>query len=93
MSGALDWAAPVNRWLPIVGEPSMNEQAILNRINKLLVKQGQHCRRSESERARAALGRAFIVDLETNEVLDRNVDLEALARELQILAPGQRISP
>jgi len=74
-----------------MGRLSIDEEAVLNRINKWLVKRGQHCRRSESQRARRLLGRAFIVDLETNEVLDRDVDLEALARELEVLAPSERM--
>lgn len=71
---------------------NVTRQRVVERINTRLVKQGQHCRQSQSARARGLLGAVFLVDLETNEVLDRHVDLEALARELGVLRPPEQIS-
>ena len=68
---------------------TISESAALSRIRRALAKQGQALRTARSASVAQQLGRHFIVDLATNVVIDQQVDLAALGRELRVLTPSQ----
>ena len=78
----------------MVGIP-ITKRALFARINRKLVR-GHHpqklcvCRKSSG--GFDYLGRHYIVDLYKNEVVDTQVSLEALGRELGCLQPYEKLA-
>jgi hypothetical protein len=69
------------------------ELAVSYRVRRRLKAQGKNLRHCGEGSLRIdELGRWFIVDIATNSVVERNVDLEAVARELGALRPSESVA-
>src|SRR5262249_42780255 len=67
------------------GLPAVSEHALIKRINRKLVHDGQKIKTASSLRAERDLGRYFVVDVHRNLVVDRDIRLKALGCELRVL--------
>jgi hypothetical protein len=65
-------------------------QATIQRINRKLRKDGKTLKKNRSS-FDGNLGDYFVVDLTRNFVVDRDVDVEELARDNGVLKPYERI--
>jgi hypothetical protein len=63
-------------------------KALVARINRKLSSKGEALRRTRPGRARHDLGEYYLLDVNLNAVLARDVDPEALAAELGMQAEG-----
>lgn len=69
------------------------ELSVSYRVRRRLKAQGKNLRQCAKGSLRAEeLGRWFIVDAATNSIIERHVDLEALARELGALRPSESVA-
>jgi hypothetical protein len=66
-------------------------RALIARINRKLAGQDERLKASRGARARVDCGDYYIVDIRHNALLGRNVDPEALGRELGVLRPWELI--
>ena len=66
-------------------------RAVLKRVNRVLEADSRILKRTRGGRAEQELGRFFVVDLDRNIVVDRGVDLEALARKLGALEDFEHV--
>jgi hypothetical protein len=67
-------------------------RALLARVNRHLVKQGEVLRATRGEGiARQEFGAYYRLDTHNNLVVDKHVDLEELARQLGALKPYERV--
>jgi cytochrome oxidase assembly protein ShyY1 len=69
----------------------VTERAVIQRVNRKLALEGQKLRTSRSARSIQDSGRYYIVDLRGNWLARKNVDVEKLARELEVLAGWESI--
>lgn len=70
----------------------VSERALLARINRKLVKDGEKLLRcKQSTRAYAELGDYYVVDTGANVILSKNCDLEETGRELGVLAAWEEL--
>ncbi len=67
-------------------------RALLQRINRHLAHDLEGVKKSRSARAHQELGDYYIVDFNRNFILAGHVDPEALGRELEVLAPYERVA-
>ena len=66
----------------------VSERALVQRINRALVKigrYGQVMKKTRGERARLDLGRFYVLDMDRNVILGTHVDPESLGRQLEVL--------
>ena len=66
--------------------------ALVQRINRVLRKEGEQLRKSRGLRFWSDLGDYYIVDLYRNFIVAGHVDLESLGRELRVLRESERLS-
>jgi len=66
-------------------------RALMQRINRALRKDDQMLRQARGERARLDLGEFYIVDTRINGITGKDVNVEALARELDVLKPYEHV--
>jgi hypothetical protein len=64
----------------------MTEDALIKRINRKLAPDGQQLRKARGQRAVLDVGEFYMHDRQRNIILQTNVDPEAYARELGVLA-------
>jgi hypothetical protein len=67
----------------------ITERALVQRINRKLMHVGRHGRTLRKSRGLGALqnlGEYYVLDFDTNFVIDKDVDLEYFGRELGCLA-------
>ncbi len=70
----------------------VSERALYARINRALQHKGQMLRRlREGTRAFAQLGRYYVLDLDRNLVIWDHTDIEAVARELNVMEPQESL--
>ncbi len=69
----------------------VSERAVIQRINRALALQGQKMRKTRGWRAHHELGDYYVVVPSRNFIVAQNIDLEAFARELEVLAPYERL--
>ena len=67
-------------------------RALIQRINRKLVADNETLKVSRGGRAEQDLGRYFIVDVSFNGVVRKNVDPEALGRELGVLHEYEHVA-
>ena len=67
-------------------------RGIIQRINRNLAPQKQKLKACRSDRWRDDLGDYYVIDVEINGVLHKHVDLEALGRELGVLAEWETVA-
>jgi hypothetical protein len=65
-------------------------RALLQRINRRLAHNDEKVKALRGDRWRHELGDYYRIDLRVNGIIDKHVDLEALGRELKVLAPYER---
>jgi hypothetical protein len=66
--------------------------AIIKRINRVLAKDDEQLRVTRGKRARSELGDYWIQDVNRNLVSASFCDLEKLARDLELLEPGEELA-
>ena len=69
----------------------VTRRALLQRINRALKKDGEMLKATRGERARQDLGDYYIIDLNLNAVLHKDVDLESCGRDLKVLQKFERL--
>jgi hypothetical protein len=69
----------------------VSERALIQRINRVLAKDGQRLRATRGERARLDFGWYWVHELSRNLCLDTHVDLESMGRELGCLKEWERL--
>lgn len=70
----------------------VSPRALLQRINRALVKEGEVVKVTRGERWRGDLGDHYIVDTNLNAVIARHCDLEALGTELGALKDWESLA-
>lgn len=69
------------------------ELSVSYRVRRRLKADGKNLRFcAEGSAGNEGLGRWFVVDAATNSVIEKNVDLEALARKLGALRPSESVA-
>lgn len=67
------------------------KRALIARVRRILRKAGEDLRMATPEQRKAmGLGKYYLVD--SKGILDKNVDVEDLARELKLLQPWETLS-
>jgi len=66
-------------------------RAAIQRINRALAKDGRQLKASRGARATLDMGDFYIVDAGMNFVLEKDVDVEILARSLGVIKPYERV--
>jgi hypothetical protein len=74
-----------------MAQVAITRRALLQRINRKLVKEGEVLRAARSERSRQSVGDFYLVDLSKNAVLDKDVDPVEKGRELGVLAGYEKV--
>lgn len=69
----------------------VSRRALVQRINRALSKEGEVLKASRGERARQDLGDYYIVTLSGRAVLQKDIDIEKLARKLGTLKPFEQL--
>jgi hypothetical protein len=70
----------------------VTERALLRRINRELAKRHEAVRSCRpGTRAYNNLGRYHLLDIYRNQVLDSNIDIQALGRKLSVLGDGETL--
>jgi hypothetical protein len=73
---------------PMVG---VTEIALFERLQRALRKRGKYLRVADrKKRKRWGLGHYYIAG--PNGVIDKDIDIEKLAREMKLLGPGEMVS-
>lgn len=62
-------------------------RAVIQRLNRRLKQDHEMIRAARGAQARQEFGDFYWLDYNRNVVLDKDVDVEALARKLEVLAP------
>jgi hypothetical protein len=70
----------------------VSEWALVKRINRALRPEWQQLKKVRGGRAWMDLGDFYILDVRHNFVVDHHVDIEELGRELEVLAPYERLA-
>lgn len=71
---------------------TVTERALFARVDRKLAKEGQRLRRCKSDaKAFPELGAFYIVDTTTNTIATKNCELEALAKEVGVLADWEEL--
>jgi hypothetical protein len=64
----------------------VSERAVMQRINRLLAKDGEMLKKSRPSKFHNRLGDFYRLDVQHNAIIEMNVNLEALAQEKNVLA-------
>ena len=72
-------------------EGSVSESALVKRINRKLLPEGERLQTSRGAHAEQQLGRHFITDANTGCGCVQHVDIEAYGRELGVLRTSDRV--
>lgn len=70
----------------------VSQTALLTRIRRALAKNGEMLKKCRSARDWPNLGDYYIVDVQLNAVVATHVDLEALARKIDVIKPYETVS-
>jgi hypothetical protein len=70
----------------------LSPRAVIQRINRALLKQGEVLRASRGWRAQMDVGHYFLVDIDKNFIVRKDVDLERMAKELGVLKPYEKVA-
>lgn len=70
----------------------VTKAALMQRLQRALAKEGQVLKVTRGARAIVDLGRHYVIDVRRNVVIDKNVDLEALSRDLGVLRPWEKLA-
>jgi hypothetical protein len=68
----------------------LTEQAVVKRLQRALLTEGKHLRKADSRRQkRWGLGRYYLLD--AKGVVDKDVNIEQLARKLGVVLPRRML--
>jgi hypothetical protein len=70
----------------------VTKRALLQRINRKLKASGQHVLATRGTAARREVGEFYQVNVDRNSHVASHVNLERLGRELEVLAPWERLA-
>ena len=70
---------------------AVTERALIQRINRALRKRDEVLKRTRGTHALRDLGDYYVVDVRRNAVVAADVNPEAYGRELDVLAPYERV--
>jgi hypothetical protein len=70
----------------------VSRRAAIARINRVLAKRDEVLRASRGARCRADLGDHYILDWRINGVVEKDVNVEDVARELGVLHPYEVVA-
>jgi hypothetical protein len=79
--------------MPVQEERTMpvSKRALVQRVNRVLVKQDERLLAIRSERWRRELGDYYTIIISMNAVRQKHVDLETMAKSLEVLKPYERL--
>ncbi len=66
-------------------------RALLQRINRRLLDDGETVRAARGDQARKDLGDYYRLDFKRNAVVEKDVDVEQLGRKLGVLQPYEHL--
>lgn len=66
-------------------------RALVQRINRVLAKQGEVLKKARGAHAPQDLGEWFYLDTKNNVVRRKHVDVEEFGRELEVLKPFENL--
>jgi hypothetical protein len=69
---------------------SVSSRAVEQRLNRALKRKGLQLRKTRGER-NPQLGQYFLVDPAGNSIFDTHIDLEGLARKLEVLHGWEKL--
>ena len=70
---------------------NISEQALVQRINRVLKKDMQVLKKTRGERTRMDVGDYYIIDYYRNIHLESFVDLQELGRRLKVMETNERL--
>jgi hypothetical protein len=70
----------------------VSERALVQRIGRALAKDGEQLRKVRAEGARLELGDYYTLNVSRNFVVQKDVDIEELGRQLQVLRPYESLA-
>jgi len=73
------------------GRVLVSKRALIQRINRRLVRDGEKLHATRGQRASLDLGEFYVIDVYRNFVAQKDVDLEELGRELKVLSPWEKL--
>jgi hypothetical protein len=74
-----------------VQKTRVSEQAVIQRINRVLIRKGEVLRKAR-ERLALAFGDFYVLDIYRNFPIQKDVDLEQFAREVGALRVGEKVA-
>lgn len=69
----------------------VSEHALVQRINRALKKEGKVLKKSRTERSRLDVGEWYILDTVGNYVSEKDVDLEQVGKEWEVLSDWETL--
>ena len=76
---------------PTSAKSPVSARALLQRIQRVLQKRDELIRTTRGGRAEIELGEYYIVDVQRDAIVTKDVDIEALGRELEVLKPWEEL--
>ncbi len=70
----------------------VSEGALIKRINRRLAPECQRLHKLRGDRWESTLGRYYIIDGIRNQAIASHCDLEEVARDLNVLRPGETLA-
>jgi len=70
----------------------VSERALVQRIGRALAKEGEQLQKARGKKASLELGDYYTVSISRNFVVQKDVDIEKLGRELQVLRPYENLA-
>jgi len=67
-------------------------RALIQRINRRLVQDDEMVKATRGDRWRGELGEFYRIDVNRNAIVEKDVDLEALGREMKALQRYERLA-
>jgi hypothetical protein len=70
----------------------VTQRAVIQRINRKLKPDYRQVKTARGPRAEQSLGRYYMIDSYRNAIVDTDIDLDQVARDLQVLGAWERVS-
>lgn len=70
---------------------SVSRRAVIARINRKLIHSDEAIRATRGDRYRMELGDYYRLDFNRNFIMEKHVNVEELAREIECLSPWERM--
>lgn len=69
----------------------ISRHALTQRLNRALAKEDRQLKKSRGERARQDCGEYYVLDTTGNYIVEKDVDLETLGREWEVLQEWEEL--